>query len=210
MEDEKVTFDTRLLDGDAYRPIQMEIDTSKLLFVCGGAFEELYNQVYARVLDEGGQEGLSRFVPDVDGNVAFEQVFSLSEHLRQDDLFTYGMFPQFLSRFDTTLVLKDLTPKVLESIFDGPPDSLFQMSKRYFQRFNIELQITEKARQLIAYHASLQSRIGARALKDVYGRVIKPFEFDPFQEGKLTKPEGENRQVLTLTEEIVNAGLGKV
>ena len=208
MEDEKVTFDTHILDGDEYRPIQMEIDTSKLLFICGGAFEELYNQVYARVLDEGGQEELSQFVPDINGNVAFEQVFSLSEHLRQDDLFTYGMFPQFLSRFDTTLVLKDLTPKVLESIFDGPPDSLFQLSKRYFQRFNIELQITEKAKQLIAYHASLQSRIGARALKDVYGRVIKPFEFDPFQEGKLTKLEGDNRYALALTEEIIEESLG--
>jgi ATP-dependent Clp protease ATP-binding subunit ClpX len=208
MEDEKITFDTRLLEGDEYRLVQMEIDTSKLLFICGGAFEELYNQVYARVLDEGGQEELSQIVPDIDGNVAFEQVFTLTEHLRPEDLFTYGMLPQFLSRFDTTLVLKDLTPEVLESIFAGTEDSLFQVSKRFFQRLNIELRMTEEARRLIAYRASLQPRVGARALKDIYSRVIKPFEFEPFQEGKTTKLDEENRYTLTLTEEIVKESLG--
>ena len=42
MEDEKVTFDTQLVVDGKYRPVQMEIDTKKLLFICGGAFEELY------------------------------------------------------------------------------------------------------------------------------------------------------------------------
>jgi ATP-dependent Clp protease ATP-binding subunit ClpX len=207
MEDETVTFDTHILDGDAYRPVQMEIDTSKLLFICGGAFEDLYNQVYARVLDESGQEGISQFVPDSDGNVAFKQVFDLSEHLRQEDLFEYGMLPQFLSRFDTSLVLKDLTPEVLEVIFAGTEDSLFQVSKRFFERLNIELRITDEARRLIAYRASLQPRVGARALKDTYNRVIKPFEFEPFQQGKTTKLDKENRYALILTEEIVKESL---
>jgi ATP-dependent Clp protease ATP-binding subunit ClpX len=208
MEDEKVTFDTRALEGDTYHPVQMEVDTSKLLFICGGAFEELYNQVYARVLEESGQEGISQFVPDMDGNVVFEQVFDLSEHLRQEDLFTYGMLPQFLSRFDSTLVLKDLTPEVLESIFAGTDDSLFHVSKRFFQRLNIELQITDEARRLIAYRASLRPRVGARALKEVYSRVIKPFEFDPFQEGKTIKLNQDNRYRLVLTEAMVEEKLG--
>ncbi len=208
MEDEKITFDTHLFDGNELCPSQLEIDTSKLLFICGGAFEELYNQVYARVLDESGQEKISQFAPDSDGNVVFEQVFTLSEHLRQQDLFAYGMLPQFLSRFDTTLVLRDLTPKVLEWIFAGTEDSLLQTSKRYFRRFNIELRMTEEAKRLITNRASLQPRVGARALKDVYGRIIKPFEFDPFQEGKTIKLDDENLYVLNLTEEIVKESLG--
>jgi ATP-dependent Clp protease ATP-binding subunit ClpX len=208
MEDEKIAFDTHLSEGNELRPSQLEIDTSKLLFICGGAFEELYNQVYARVLDESGQEKISQFAPDSDGNVVFEQVFTLSEHLRQEDLFTYGMLPQFLSRFDTTLVLRDLTPKVLEWIFAGTEDSLLQTSKQYFERFNVELRMTEEARRLIANRASLQPRVGARALKDVYGRIIKPFEFDPFLEGKIAKLDDENRYVLNLTEEIVKESLG--
>jgi ATP-dependent Clp protease ATP-binding subunit ClpX len=117
------------------------------------------------------------------------------------------MLPQFLSRFDTSLVLKDLTPEVLEVIFAGTEDSLYQVSKRFFARLNIELSITDDARRLIAHRASLKPRIGARALKDVYSRIIKPFEFEPFENGKTTKLDGENRYALILTEEIVKESL---
>ena len=207
MEDEQVTFETQLLDGNDYRPVQMEIDTRKLLFICAGAYEELYDQVYSRVFEEKGQEELTEMVSDLDGNVEFEQVFSLSQHLRQEDLFKYGMMPQFLSRFDTTLVLGELTPEILETIFVGTKDSIFEASKRFFERFKIELRITDGAKNLIARKAALQPRVGARALKDVYNRVIKSFEFDPFQEGHLEKLD-DGRYVLTLTEELVQQSLG--
>ena len=97
---------------------------------------------------------------------------------------------------------------MLESIFVGTEDSLFQLSKRFFHRLDIDLRITEPARRLIAYRASLQPRIGARALKDIYSRVIKPFEFEPFQEGDTTKGNAENRYTLVLTEELVKKSLG--
>ena len=207
MEDEQVTFETQLLDGKDYRPVQMEIDTRKLLFICAGAYDELYDQVYSRVFEEKGQEELTEMVSGLDGNVDFEQVFSLSAHLKQEDLFTYGMMPQFLSRFDTTLVLGELTPEILETIFAGTKDSIFDVSKLFFERFKIELRITDGAKSLIARQAALQPRVGARALKDVYNRVIKPFEFDPFQEGHLEKLD-DGRYVLTLSEELVQRRLG--
>ncbi len=150
MEEEKVTFDTRLLvDGD-FKPVQMEIDTKKLLVICGSAFEELYDKVDARVYEEKGQEELTELVSAFDGSVEFQQVFSLSEYLRQEDLFKFRMLPQFLSRFDTTLVLAELTHEVLEVIFTGTKDSLFKSSKRFFQRFKIDLQMTDEAKKLIA------------------------------------------------------------
>lgn len=202
MEDENVTFETQLLDGASYRPVQMEIDTRKLLFICAGAYEELYDQVYGRVFEEKGQEELTEMVSGFDGGVEFAQVFSLSEHLRQEDMFKYGMMPQFLSRFDTTLVLGELTPAILETIFA----EIFETSKRFFARFQIDLRMTDEARKLIAQHAALQTRVGARALKDVYSRVIKPFEFDPAHGGHLEKLDGD-RQALTLTAELVRASL---
>ena len=66
MEDEQVTFETQLLDGNDYRPVQMEIDTRKLLFICAGAYEELYDQVYSRVFEEKGQEELTEMVSDLE------------------------------------------------------------------------------------------------------------------------------------------------
>ncbi len=213
MEDERVTFDTQLLDGNEFRPLRMEIDTRKLLFICAGAYDALYDQVYARIFEEKGQEEMTEMTSDFDGNVAFEQVFSLSEHLTQEDLFKYGMMPQFLSRFDTTLVLGELSPEILESIFAGTKDSIFEASKRFFERFKIELRITDGAKKLIARKAALQSRVGARALKDVYSRVIKPFEFDPFSRGSeggggsVEKLGDDGRHSLTLTEELVEERL---
>ena len=197
-----MTFDTQLLvDGD-FKPVQMEIDTKKLLFICGGAFEELYDQVYARVYEEKGQEELTEMVSAFDGGVEFEQVFSLSEYLRQEDLFKFGMLPQFLSRFDTTLVLAELTPEVLEVIFTGTKDCFFESSKRFFKRFKIDLQMTDGAKKLITQHAARQARVGARALKEVYGRVIKPFEFAPFQQDHVSKNEADEGYTLTLTKEL--------
>ena len=207
MEDEKVTFDTQLVVDGKYRPVQMEIDTKKLLFICGGAFEELYDQVYARVYEEKGQEELTEMVSAFDGGVEFEQVFSLSEYLRQEDLFKFGMLPQFLSRFDTTLVLAELTPEVLEVIFTGTKDSLFESSKRFFQRFKIALQMTDEAKRLIAQQAARQARVGARALKEVYGRIIKPFEFEPFQQSHVVKNDENEGYTLTLTKELVESSL---
>lgn len=210
MEDERVTFETRLLDGNDYRPVHMEIDTRKLLFICAGAFEELYNQVYARIVEDKGQDEMTEMTSDFAGNIAFEQVFSLSEHLTQEDLFKYGMMPQFLSRFDTTLVLSELSPAILESIFASTKDSIFETSKRFFERFNIELRITDGAKKLIAQKAALQSRVGARALKDVYSRVIEPFEFDPFEESRQEHMEALDggRHALTLSEELIHQRLG--
>ena len=59
-------------------------------------------------------------------------------------------------------------------------DSVFYASKNFFTNYGIDLEITDGAVQKIADEAAKSARIGARALKAVYGRVIKPFEFDPF------------------------------
>ncbi len=208
MEDEPVVFDTEFVIDGKLRPVQLEIDTGRMLFVCGGAFEELYDQVYARIVEDRGQDSLSQMVPDASGNVQFRQVFTLSEHLRQEDMFRFGMLPQFLSRFDSTLILRDLSTEDLEAIFSSGPGSLFETSRRFFQRFRIEFQLTDEARKLIAFRASLQPRVGARALKDVYGRVIQPFEFDPFQNDAVRPVGGEERFSLVLTEDLVRERLG--
>jgi ATP-dependent Clp protease ATP-binding subunit ClpX len=185
----------------------MNLDTSHILFICGGAFEELYDQVYSRVFEEGRQEKLTKMEIDDNGSVSFRQIFTLKENLMQEDMFKYGLLPQFLSRFDNSIVLKDLTADDLEIIFSEPRESVFNLSKKFFTRFNIELGITKKAQRLIALEAAKHSRTGARALKDVYGRVIKQFEFDPFEHDRVCKL-GENQYELTIDENIVRTSLG--
>lgn len=206
MEGEKVVFDTHMLVDGEFKAHQMNIDTSHILFICGGAFEELYNQVFSRVFEEGRQEKLTQMVMNDDGSVSFKQIFTLKTNLTQEDIFNYGMLPQFLSRFDNAIVLEDLTADNLEEIFSEPTESVFKLSRKFFERFNIELGITPKAQRLISLEAAKHTRTGARALKDVYGRVIKQYEFDPF-EHECVKKLGEDKYELTVTETIVKDAL---
>jgi len=207
MEGETVVFDTQIYSNGEFKSYQMNIDTSHILFICGGAFEELFDQVYSRVFEEGRQDKLTQMVVGDDGNVQFRQIFTLKDNLKQEDIFKYGMLPQFLSRFDNAIVLNDLTADDLQKIFTDPKESVFNLSQRFFKRFNIELSVTPRAKRLIALEASKNTRVGARALKDVYGRVIKPFEFDPFEFSFVKKLGGE-RYELTIDENIVKDALG--
>lgn len=206
MEGETVVYETQVLEDGVYRKHTMEIDTGGMLFLCAGAFEELYDQVYSRIFKEGNQEKLTKMILSEEGSVSFRQIFTLKDNLVQEDLFVYGMLPQFLSRFDNAVVLEDLTANDLRIIFMEPSNALFKTSQKFFRRFNVQLSITDKAQKMIAATAAEHARIGARALKDVYGRVIKRFEFDPFSCTEVKKL-GSSYD-LTIDESIVKAGLG--
>jgi ATP-dependent Clp protease ATP-binding subunit ClpX len=100
------------------------------------------------------------------------------------------MQPQFLSRFDNAVILEDLTATTLARIFKEPAEGVLQTSRNFFQKYGIDLEVTDDAVQKIADEASKSSRIGARALKSVYGRIIKPFEFDPFSRQEVRPVNG--------------------
>ena len=68
----------------------------------------------------------------------------LGDYLKYDDLFRYGMTPQFVSRFESIVVLNDLAETDLARIFVEPEASVFRTSREYFGRFGIDLQITPK------------------------------------------------------------------
>ena len=206
MEGEEVVYDTKLLIGNEYKTHTFRLDTGNMLFICGGAFEELFDQVYSRVFEEGKQDRLTKMTMDADGSVAFKQIFTLKDNLEQLDIFNYGMLPQFIARFDNAVVLNDLTPTDLLTIFMDTPTCVFKHSKKFFEKFNVELSITDKAKRLIAYKSAESSRVGARALKDIYGRIIKRFEFDPYNCPEVQK--FGDRYELTIDETIVKRALG--
>jgi ATP-dependent Clp protease ATP-binding subunit ClpX len=112
------------------------------------------------------------------------------------------MQPQFLSRFDNAVILEDLTAATLCRIFKEPADGVLQSSRSFFAKYEIDLEITDGAVQKIAEEASKSSRIGARALKSVYGKIIKPFEFDPFSREEVQQ-NGGGRHRLVIDEPIV-------
>jgi ATP-dependent Clp protease ATP-binding subunit ClpX len=185
-------------------PTPVEIDTGRMLFLCAGAFETLYDQVFRRVISPKSGVKLPTTTTYEDGKVQIREHFTLVDHFKIEDLFDYGMQPQFLSRFDNAIILEDLNPEVLRRIFLETRDSVFQRSKSFFRRYGIELEITDDAARRIAREAAKNSRIGARALKTVYSRIIKPFEFDPFSSAEVTG-QGDTRRLVIDKETVVRA-----
>jgi len=181
------------------------IDTGKMLFLCAGAFETLYDQVFKRVTSPKSGTKLPTVTTYENGKIQIREHFTLRHHFKPEDLFEYGMQPQFLSRFDNAVILEDLTTATLVRIFKTPQDGVLAASKNFFEKYGIRLEITDPAIQKIADEASKSSRIGARALKSVYGRIIKPFEFDPFSREEVTQ-NGDGHH-LVIDENVVAAAL---
>lgn len=194
MENEVVEFEA---DGWTF-----VINSSQILFVAGGAFEELYESVYRRATI--GQDVVAMkpvVVVSASGEVREELPFRLGDYLKYDDLFRYGMTPQFVSRFESIIVLNDLSEGDLARIFVEPNASIFRTSREYFHRFGIDLQITRGALIAIAWDAARQKRLGARALRETYRRVIRGLEFEPTAAGTLTIDEEMVKRAIAAREQ---------
>ncbi len=175
IENEAVPFELPAWMGGG----AVTVDSSGLLFVCAGAFEGLYDAVFDRVTI-GADKGALQPVTVVEGGRVSEKlVFHLSDWLRNEDLFDYGMSPQFLSRFDAVVLLQDLTEEELERIFLDSPDSGLHQTRAYFDSRGVKLAISPNAVTAIARAAARQPRLGARALKEVFRRVVRDLELQP-------------------------------
>ncbi|MDX1644507.1 MAG: AAA family ATPase [Thermoanaerobaculia bacterium] len=175
IENESVPFELPPWAGGE----EVRVDTSGVLFVCGGAFEGLYDAVFDR-LTVGDDRGRLQPVTVVeDGQVRQELQFTLRDWLEIEDLFDYGMTPQFLSRFDARIVLNDLTADDLERIFLDSPESSLKQAEAYFEDRGFRLAVSPQAVHRIAAAAARQPRLGARALKEIFRRVVGPLEFEP-------------------------------
>ena len=175
IENEAIPFELPAWAGGG----AITVDSSGLLFVCGGAFEGLYDAVFDRVT-VGRDRGALKPVTVVEGGAVREELqFHLRDWLRNDDLFDYGMSPQFLSRFDAVVLLADLGEDELVRIFLETPESGYQVAREFFASRGVHLALSPDAVRRIAREAARQPRLGARALKEVFRRVIRDHEFRP-------------------------------
>jgi ATP-dependent Clp protease ATP-binding subunit ClpX len=196
IEGENVLYPVTVKRNKTLERVPVHVDTGKMLFLCAGAFENLYDQVYRRVTAPTSRVKLPTETVYENGEVQIREFFTLRHWFKQEDLFDYGMQPQFLSRFDNAIILEDLHAGLLSRIFMEPRDCVFKASQGFFKKYGIDLEITEGAVRKVADEASRSSRIGARALKAVWGRIIKPFEFDPFSQAEVREEAGRHRLVI--------------
>jgi ATP-dependent Clp protease ATP-binding subunit ClpX len=203
MENENVRVEMPYFEAGSWHSLTTPINTEHILFVAGGAFEELYDQVYYRVAKKSGADKFWRMVPRADGSLERRFIFDLAHYISQEDIFKYGMTPQFLSRFDSVVMLRDLSAPHLVRIFRDTQGAIWPAAVDYFKHAGITLTITEEAAFLIADLAARKNRLGARALREVFGTIVKRLEFDPLATGLVQEQEGQ--KVLEITKELIDA-----
>lgn len=142
---------------------QVEIDTSKILFIAGGSFVDLDNIINNRKNPSTmGFQGTIKS-DDVDRT-----------DVLPDDFIKFGMIPEFTGRFPITVHTNDLTIGDYKTILVKPKNSLIKQMQFYFQVDGLELLLEESAIDQIAQQA-LEMKIGARGLKTVLEKKLTPF-----------------------------------
>ena len=143
----------------------LQVDTTNILFVCGGAFAGL-----DKVVDSRGRGTSIGFGAKVKNNE--ERTFSdLIEKLEPEDLIKYGLIPEFVGRMPVIATLQDLNEKSLIRILKEPKNSLLKQYKRLFEFENVKLEFREDALSEIAKKA-INKKTGARGLRSILESML--------------------------------------
>ena len=144
----------------------VDIDTTNILFIAGGAFVGLEKITQNRV--QGTAMGFAANI----GAAASTEITVVP-----DDLVRYGMIPEFVGRFCTYVGLQDLTKSELIHILTGVRGNLVAQYQWLFEEDGIDLEFDTESLDLIA-ERTLQTRTGARGLHNELERVLLPHMFD--------------------------------
>jgi ATP-dependent Clp protease ATP-binding subunit ClpX len=149
----------------------IQIDTSNILFICGGAFEGLGDIIRARV----GKTSLG-FGSDMHEKKDMDQSELLAK-LEPQDLLKYGLIPEFIGRLPVLATLEDLDKDALVKILTEPKNALVKQYQAMLGLDGVKLEFTDGALGAIADKA-IERKIGARGLRAILEECLIPVMFD--------------------------------
>ncbi|MFN7678121.1 MAG: ATP-dependent protease ATP-binding subunit ClpX [Cyanobacteriota bacterium] len=164
--------------GGRKHPYQdcIQIDTSQILFICGGAFVGLEDVVQKRMGRNAigflPAEGQSRPKGGKDRHAA-----EVLRHLEPDDLVRYGLIPEVMGRLPVTAVLEPLDTSALEAILTEPRDALVKQFQTLLSMDNVRLDFEPGAVEAIAAEAH-RRKTGARALRGIVEELMLDVMYD--------------------------------
>jgi ATP-dependent Clp protease ATP-binding subunit ClpX len=143
----------------------LQVDTTNILFVCGGAFAGL-----DKIIDTRGRGTSIGFGAQVKSNE--ERTLSdLIKKLEPEDLIKYGLIPEFVGRMPVIATLQDLNEKSLIRILKEPKNSLLKQYERLFEFENVKLEFRNDALSEIAKKA-INKKTGARGLRSILESIL--------------------------------------
>ncbi len=155
----------------------IQVDTSNILFICGGAFHGIEQVIRRRV----GEKGLG-FGAKIDAKED-RSVGELLALVEPDDLMKFGMIPEFIGRLPMVATLNDLKEEDLITILTEPKNALTKQYQKLFEMEKVKLSFTKEALRAVAKEA-LRRHSGARGLRAIMEDSMLEIMYDvPFREG---------------------------
>jgi ATP-dependent Clp protease ATP-binding subunit ClpX len=149
----------------------LSIDTTNVLFICGGAFANLDKVIERRIGHQG--IGFGAAIKSKDQRDLGE----LFEHCLPEDLIQYGLIPEFIGRLPVMSAIHQLSRDELMQILTEPRNALVKQFQRFFQFDGIELVFAEESLSSVADKA-LERETGARGLRSIIEEVLLEVQFE--------------------------------
>ena len=149
----------------------LQVDTTNILFICGGAFVGLDKVINKR--GKGSALGFGADVRDADER----NIGDIFKEVEPEDLLKFGLIPEFVGRLPVIATLEDLDVQSLVSILTKPKNALIKQYQRLFEMENIELSFTNEALSSISEKA-IERKTGARGLRSILEGILLNSMFD--------------------------------
>ena len=171
----------------------LTIDTTNVLFICGGAFANLDKVIERRI----GHKGVG-FARSRSRRKAERDTGEVFEHCLPEDLIEYGLIPEFIGRLPVVSAVHQLTREDLVSILIEPRNALVKQFQRFFSFDGIELVFSEDSLTAVA-EKGLERETGARGLRSIIEEILLEVQFE--------LPSRRDVKKCVVTKETVEKGL---
>jgi ATP-dependent Clp protease ATP-binding subunit ClpX len=149
----------------------LQVDTTNILFICGGAFSGLEKIIGSRGKGSGIGFGAEVRAPDD------RRTGAILREVEPEDLLKFGLIPEFIGRLPVVATLEDLDEKALIEILTKPKNALVKQYQRLFEMEGAKLTFTEDALKSVSTRA-IQRRTGARGLRSIMESILLGTMFD--------------------------------
>lgn len=168
----------------------IQLDTTNILFICGGAFDGLNAMIQRRL----GEKVIGFNSGEKEVEVETEKALV---HLEPEDLLKFGLIPEFIGRLPVIVTLDELDVDALKMIMTEPKNALVKQYEKLFELDGVELEMTDDAIDAIA-HKAIERKTGARGLRSIFEKIMNEVMYEI--------PSRENVSKCIVTEETVNNG----
>ena len=149
----------------------LQVDTTNILFICGGAFAGL-----EKVISSRGETKSIGFGADVSGPDS-RKIGDIICDVEPQDLLKFGLIPEFVGRLPVVATLNDLNIEAMIKILNEPKNALVKQFKKLFELEGVKLTFTDEALKSIANKA-IKRKTGARALRSILEKILLDSMFD--------------------------------